>query len=106
MKKKNKLHIKIGDKVKIIAGNHKGLIGNIKTIFPKQLTATIDMITPRIRYKKNPQGGEAQKLELDIHIHISNLMLWDEKQNISSRIGYKIVENTKQRYFKKSGNLV
>jgi len=33
-------------------------------------------------------------------------MLWDTDANNASRIGYKILENKKQRYFKKSGNLV
>ena len=45
-------------------------------------------------------------MEVPIGIHISNLMLWDNEQNLSSRIGYKIVDDKKQRYFKKSGNLV
>ena len=29
---KNKLHIKVGDKVKVISGDQKGYIGIIKTI--------------------------------------------------------------------------
>jgi ribosomal protein L24 len=33
-------------------------------------------------------------------------MLWDTEKNESSRIGYKIVNGKKQRYFKKSNNLV
>jgi ribosomal protein L24 len=37
---------------------------------------------------------------------MSNFLLWDEKNNKASRIGYKLIENIKQRYFKKSGNKV
>ena len=36
MMKKNKLHVKIGDKIKIIAGNEKGLVGTINAIFQKK----------------------------------------------------------------------
>lgn len=106
MKTNKKLHVKVGDKIKVMSGNQKGLIGVITTVNQKKLIATIDGIVPRIKYAKNPQGGEARKMEVPIGIHISNLMLWDNEQNLSSRIGYKIVDDKKQRYFKKSGNLV
>jgi ribosomal protein L24 len=33
---KNKLHIKVGDKVKVISGDQKGYIGIIKTILSKR----------------------------------------------------------------------
>jgi len=106
MKINKKLHVKVGDKVKVIAGNHKGLIGVITMVNQKKLVANIDGIVPRIRYTKNPQGGEARKMEIPVSIHISNLMLWDSENNTNSRIGYKIIDDKKQRYFKKSGNLV
>ena len=32
MKKQHKLHVKIGDKIKIIAGSQKGLVGIIRSI--------------------------------------------------------------------------
>jgi ribosomal protein L24 len=33
-------------------------------------------------------------------------MLWDKEANKASKIGYKIIDNAKIRYFKKSGNVV
>jgi ribosomal protein L24 len=33
-------------------------------------------------------------------------MLWDKENNKSGRIGYKIVDGKKVRYFKKSGNII
>lgn len=106
MNKKLKSHVKIGDKIKIIAGNQKGSIGVITEVLSQKSLAIIDTVIPRVRYKKNPQGGEAKKLEIQVPIHTSNLMLWDKDTNQSSRIGYKIIENIKKRYFKKSGNIV
>jgi large subunit ribosomal protein L24 len=106
MIKQGKKHIKIGDRVKIITGVHKDLIGNILAINIKQSTVFVDNILPRIKYAKNPQGGEATKSELQIPIHISNVMLWDKEANVSSKIGYKLVNGEKKRYFKKSGNLL
>ena len=103
---KKNVHVKVGDKVKVIAGNEKGLIGIITSVLHKNELVTIDSIEPRIRYAKNPQGGESRKIELQIPINISNVMLWDTQANNASRIGYKTIESKKQRYFKKSGNLV
>lgn len=106
MKKKKFNHVKIGDKVKIISGNQKGIIGIINTILMKKSIVYIDGISPRLKVMKNSQDGETKQVNLQIPIHFSNVMLWDNQQNIASRIGYKMVENKKRRYFKKSGNLV
>jgi large subunit ribosomal protein L24 len=105
--KKNKFsHIKIGDKVKIISGNQKGIIGTINTVLTKKSIVYIDGISPRLKTMKNSRDGETKQIDLQIPIHLSNVMLWDNQQNVASRIGYKMVENQKKRYFKKSGNLV
>lgn len=105
--KKNKFsHIKIGDKVKIISGNQKGIIGTINTVLTKKSIVYIDGISPRLKIMKNSRDGETKQLDLQIPIHLSNVMLWDNQQNVASRIGYKMVEKKKKRYFKKSGNLV
>lgn len=104
MNQKHKFHVKVGDKIKIIAGNQKGLVGTINSLVTKKSLAIINGILPRIKYKKQNQGAEAQKIEIQLPIHVSNLMLWDEKNNKAGRVGYKLIENIKKRYFKKSGN--
>ncbi len=106
MKKMKKSHIKIGDKIKIISGNHKGIIGKINSVIKKKSSVTVEGIIPRIKYIKNRQGGEAKKVELPILIHLSNVMLWDSQANLSSRIGYKYINDEKKRYLKKSGNFI
>jgi len=113
-------HIKIGDRVKIIAGQQKGVIGNILSLNKKENRVTIDSLNPRQRYysqrekqRESNQTMQTEKKSIPIEIHISNLMLWDSQNNEASRIGYKIVEtqiaenifkSQKRRYFKKSGN--
>jgi large subunit ribosomal protein L24 len=106
MREKIKTHLKIGDKVEIVTGNQKGTIGNISIINRKKELLSIENLLSRVTYKKNPQGGESKKVEIQSMIHISNVMLWDKETNCSSKIGYKIVEGVKKRYFKKSGNIV
>lgn len=99
-------NLKVGDTIKIIAGNQKGLIGNIASVFRKESLVVIEGVVPRIKYIKNKQGGEAKQVELPVPIHISNVMLWDKVAQVTSRIGYKMIDNKKVRYFKKSGNVI
>ena len=106
MKKKVNSHVKIGDKVKVISGNQKGFIGVIASLITKKSVVILDGITPRIKFVKNPQGEDANIVEIQIPIHTSNVMLWDKEANIASKIGYKVVNEKKVRYFKKSGNIV
>jgi large subunit ribosomal protein L24 len=106
MTKHLKSHIKIGDTVKIIAGNQKGLIGNITSFLKSESIVFVEGVLPRIKYSKNTQGGDPTKKELPISIHISNVMLWDKSSNSPSRVGFKMVDSIKKRYFKKSGNIL
>ena len=106
MKKNEKSHITLGDKVKVIAGNQKGIIGNIVAFFPKKSIVFLDGIPPRIKKLKNSQEGKSEEKKIPVSIHVSNVMLWDIKNNQSSRIGYKLVEGKKQRYYKKSNSVL
>ena len=106
MTNNKKKHVKVGDKIQVISGNQKGIIGTITLIQAKKSIVYIDSVLPRLKTVKSTKEGQAKQVELQIPIHISNVMLWDKEQNNSSRIGYKIVDLKKRRYFKKSGNLV
>jgi large subunit ribosomal protein L24 len=106
MKKNINCHIKVGDKVQIITGSNKGTIGTINSILFKKSILFIEEILPRIKYIKNTQGEESKKIEIKKPIHISNVMLWDSESNSASKIGYKIIDNKKCRYFKKSGKII
>ena len=103
MNKKVNTHVQIGDKVKVISGKQKGFLGTILSIAKKNSTVTLDGIDERITYRKSRDGKGAVKIERPIFIHSSNVMLWDKQSNETSRIGYKLLEGKKRRYFKKSG---
>ncbi len=106
MNKNKNSHVRIGDKVKVITGNQKGFIGTISSIAAKKSFVVVEGILPRIKLTKNRQGGDPVKQEIPIAIHVSNVMLWDNEKNVAGKIGYKMVDAKKVRYFKKSGNLV
>ena len=98
-----KLHIKVGDTVKVLSGESKGQEGKILTIDRTKERATVEGVNLVKRHTKpsasEPQGGIIEK---EGTIHISNLMVVVKGQ--ASRIGRK--ENAKGilvRYSKKSG---
>lgn len=98
-----KLHIKVGDTVKVLSGESKGQEGKILTIDRTKERATVEGVNLVKRHTKpsasEPQGGIIEK---EGTIHISNLMVVVKGK--ASRIGRK--ENAKGilvRYSKKSG---
>lgn len=98
-----KLHIKVGDTVKVISGESKGQEGKVLTIDRKNLRATVEGVNIVKRHAKpsasNPEGGIVEK---EAGIHVSNLMIVNK--GVASRIGRKLDSKGKLvRYSKKSG---
>jgi large subunit ribosomal protein L24 len=77
---KNKLHIKIGDTVMVIAGNEKGNSGKVLGFTKKRdraLVEGLNMVKKHVKPSSaKPQGGME---EMEGGIHISNLMVMDGK---------------------------
>lgn len=71
---KIKTHVKKGDEVVVISGNHKGKQGTVLNVNARKSTATVEGV--RIikktlkRSEANPEGGID---EVEGPIHISNL---------------------------------
>lgn len=105
-----KLHIKKGDKVKIVAGESKGAEGVVKKIFTETSRVIVDgdKVKKISKHTKpnaaNPNGGI---LKQEASIHISNVMVLDPKSGTPSRIGRKKnAEGKNVRYAKKSGEVL
>jgi len=98
-----KLHIKVGDTVKVISGESKGQEGNILSIDRKKMRAIVGGVNLVKKHAKpsasDPQGGIIEK---EAGIHVSNLMVITNGQ--PSRIGRKMNAKGKLvRYSKKTG---
>lgn len=104
--KHEKKHVKLGDKIKVISGSQKGIIGNILSVDSKKKLLNIDTILPRQKFVKGKNEKNSKKIDIPMQIHFSNVMLWDKEANICSKTGFKLVNNEKKRYFKKSGNIL
>ena len=98
-----KLHIKVGDTVKVISGESNGQEGKVLSIDRKKMRATVEGVNMIKKHQKpsatDPQGGI---MDIEGTIHVSNLMVVHKGQ--ASRVGRKADKNGKMvRYSKKSG---
>ena len=106
--KQQKLHIRKGDTVKVIAGNSKGKDGKVLEVFGEKQRALVEGVNMVTKHRKpsatNPEGG-VDKVEAPIHI--SNLMLVDPANGETTRTGRKADDKGKlQRYSKKTGEVI
>lgn len=100
-----KFHIKKGDKVRVISGNHKGETGEVLEMFPDKSRAIVDNVNMVKKHRKPTQNNPGGIVDIAASIHISNLMLIDPKTGEPTRIGRKEVDGKSVRYAKKSGEL-
>lgn len=101
-----KLHIKVGDTVKVISGESKNQEGKVLKIDRSKMRAIVEGVNIVKKHAKpsasDPQGGIIEK---EAGLHISNLMVVVNGQ--PSKIGRKLNEKGNLvRYSKKSGEVI
>jgi len=98
------MHVKKGDKVKVITGKDKGKTGVVLEAYPKKNRVLVEGVNIVKKHAKpsqdNPQGGIISQ---EAAIHVSNVMPIDPKTGEPTRVGYKEVNGKKVRIAKKSG---
>lgn len=103
-----KMHVKKGDTVQVIAGRDKGKVGEILKAIPKKSKVVVKGVNVRTKHAKPQQEGESgQIITFEAPIHSSNVMLYSEKEKVASRISYVITEDgRKVRKLKKTGEII
>lgn len=103
-----KLHVKKGDIVQIIAGKDKGKVGEILRVEPKSSQVIVQGVNIRTKHVKPRQDGESgQIITQEAPIHSSNVMLYSEKEKVASRVCYTFTdEGRKVRMLKKTGEII
>lgn len=105
--KKNKLKIKKGDQVVVLAGRDKGAKGEVIKVLTDVRRVLVQGVNVVTKHQKPTQvsPGGIQKKELPIHI--SNVAVADPKTGEATRIGYKVLKDGKKvRVAKKSGETI
>ena len=105
-KAQNKLHVVKGDRVKVITGKDKGLVGEVIAVYPgrsKVTVAGVNIVKRHLRDTTGQQGRNATKggiVASEAPIHASNVQLVVKNEagdEVVTRIAYNRVEVTKRR---------
>ena len=71
------MHVKKGEKEKVIAGKDKGKSGVILRAFPKEDRVVIEGVAVAKRHVKGAQGKVGRIVERPMPIHVSNVARLD-----------------------------
>ena len=103
-----KLKIKKNDTVKVIAGDEKGKTGKVIRVITAENRAVVEglnLVTKQYKPTDQNTSGRIEKIEAPIHV--SNLMLWNEKSKNVAKIGRKLNgEGKNTRFDKRTGEFI
>jgi len=100
------LKIKKEDEIIVIAGKDKGKTGRVTKVLEKRLLVSgINMVKRHV--KANPQRGVAGGIiEQEAPIQVSNVAIYNPNTQKADRVGFKVVDGEKVRYFKSTDEVV
>ncbi len=101
----NKMHVKRGDKVVVIAGKDKGKEGNVIAAFPEENKVIVEGVAVAKKHQKARMQGQASAIiDKEMPIDASNVMRVCPKCGKPSRVGVKVFDDgSKAKYCKKCG---
>jgi large subunit ribosomal protein L24 len=103
---KGKVHVRRGDRVKVIRGNYKDQEGTVVRVIPDKNQVVVEGVNRRTKHQRptqeNPEGG---RITFEAPIDASKVMLIDPSSGEPSRVRKKFAKDgTKERIAVKSGN--
>jgi large subunit ribosomal protein L24 len=103
---RQKMHVRRGDRVRVIRGNYSGAEGTVLRVLTKENRVVVEGVNMRKRHSRptqaNPEGGI---ITFEAPIHASNVMLLDPKSGEPTRVRQRIdADGVKERLAVKSGD--
>jgi len=98
--------LKKGDKVIVLVGKDKGKQGEISSVDPKTGKAKVTGINMAIRHTKQSQASQGGRVPQEMAMDMSNLAMVDPKDGGATRVGFRMEDDKKVRFAKKSGALI
>ena len=103
----NKLKIRKGDRVKVIAGRSKGKIGDVLRVLAADQRVVVSGVNVIKRHTKPSRTEQGGIIEREAAIHVSNVALIDPKSDKPTRVGFKFLEDgRKVRIARASGETI
>ncbi len=103
---KHKTHVRKGDTVKVISGNHKGKTGKVLKVFPETNRISVENTETVVRHLKyNKQTKEGGRVTKEGTISLSSVLVLCPKCDAPRRTGIRTLDNgNKVRVCKKCNN--
>jgi len=99
--------IKRDDEVIVITGKDKGKTGKISTVLANGKIIIEGVNTVKKHQKPNPQAGvEGGIIEQEAPIQISNVAIYNSATSKADRVGFRLEDGKKVRFFKSNNELV
>ena len=103
----NKLKIRKGDRVKVIAGRSKGKIGDVLRVLAAEQRVVVSGVNVIKRHTKPSRTEQGGIIEREAAIHVSNVAVLDPKTDKPTKIGFKFLEDgRKVRFARGSGETI
>eukprot|EP00245_Coleochaete_scutata_P007279 TRINITY_DN22462_c0_g1_i1.p1 TRINITY_DN22462_c0_g1~~TRINITY_DN22462_c0_g1_i1.p1 ORF type:complete len:215 (-),score=60.51 TRINITY_DN22462_c0_g1_i1:480-1052(-) len=105
---RHKLHVKVGDTVKVITGGDKGKVTEVLKVYTHNSSVLVKDVNLKTKHVKGRAENESgQIVQVEAPIHSSNIMLYSKEKEVASRVGHKVLENgLKVRYLLKTGEVI
>ena len=99
--------IKKGDKVVVISGRDKGRNGEVVRVMPREDRALVRGINVVKKHQKQSMKEEGGIIRKEAAIHLSNIAIADPKDGKPTRVGFKVLDDSRKvRFAKRSGDLI
>ena len=103
----NKLKIKKGDRVKVIAGRSKGKVGDVLRVLATDQRVVVSGVNVIKRHTKPSRTDSGGIIEREAAIHVSNVALLDPKSDKPTKVGFRFLEDgRKVRFARASGETI
>ena len=94
-----------GDSVKVIAGKDSGKVGKIEKVFSKTGKVLVEGVNQYKRHiKARMQGQKSEIVTLTKPLPVTNVMVMCPKCKQPTRVGVKVLKDSKVRICKKCNN--
>jgi large subunit ribosomal protein L24 len=99
--------IRSNDEIIVIAGKDKGKTGKVTKVLTndKVIVEGVNLVTKHV--KPNPQlQVEGGRVEQEAPIHVSNVAIYNSAMSKADRVGFRIEDGKKVRFFKSNNELI
>jgi large subunit ribosomal protein L24 len=102
----NRVHVKKGDTVAVLAGKDKGKQGKVTRVLPKADKVIVEGVNlVKKHLKAGPKVRQAGIVSQEAPLHSSNVMLICSKCGVPSRVGFTVTDGRKARVCRKCGEI-